>query len=260
MFFISSQNHLKIKSLKKPLVFLLVLTVIQFSVTGISTGNYNIPTDAGRPEGKDTTIASPSYLIVKINPYQYVLSEIPVSIEYLSGNNQSIQVQLGFIIPKSRDFFAESFFEMNGDNGTASPEGIFSYRNTPFLNNGFSLKIEFKNYHDRYYFAPQVMIKHYSYSHLTFPVFSGSITVDQEESRIANVAGLGCILGQQRSDGNLTYEWYTGAGIRFRSMNTNVHQIYLPTGYKTVNKFYPKASIYPFINLGIRIGFRFKVG
>jgi hypothetical protein len=209
------------------------------------------------PVVRDSASREKTHFVLKVNPYQYVLCEIPVSLEVQPNDKISLQFQYGYIFPKGQNYFAEAFFETTGTNGSAPTDGIFSYRNSPFINNGFSCKFEIRNNLRRFHMAPQIMIKHYYFSHKYFPIYGGGVTLPREESRKSTVVGLGIMIGRQYYSGILAYEWYTGIGIRAKGMTSTIHKVVYPTGQtRIINTTETDSSFYPFFNLGARIGIR----
>jgi hypothetical protein len=194
--------------------------------------------------------------IIKLNLLQALFSEIPVSFEYFQNVNKSTQFQVGFIFPYSKQP-AGKLFETMGANGTASDKGLFSYRISPYNNYGLSFKTEFRKYRRYLYYGPQIMYKFCFYKEATFPVYGSGITRDQTESKFSNVFGLGYVLGWQFYTGRFVFDMYGCVGLRGRSMSVKILKIAdpprpdkYPDTKENINSFYP------FINTGLRIGFK----
>ena len=207
----------------------------------------------------DTIEGRISFAIIKINPFQIILSEIPVSFEYDLPHERSLQFQIGYIFPYIKESVFMKLFESSGRNGDATSEGLFSYRKSPFNNNGLSFKLEYRKYGKNLYYASQLMYKYCFYKKTTFPVFGGGVTLNQTESKYSNIFGLGFIMGKQYDKGDYVLDWYGGIGLRLRSMSVTILEIQNPA--YTTYTVYPNTqenitSFYPFINFGLRIGIR----
>jgi hypothetical protein len=197
------------------------------------------------------------FLAIKFNTLQVLYSEAQFSLELFGNRNMSSQLQVGFIFPMRPGFFLKQFFESYGPNATATSNGIFSYRNSPFNNHGISLKYELRRYGNEFYYAPQFMFKHVWYDEEIFNIWQGSRAVRQTESKSSQVLGLGLMIGKQICYRRQVTDWYGGIGIRVRNTISTVLRISDP-GYSG-SVYYPDSheshfSIYPVINLGFRIG------
>jgi hypothetical protein len=206
----------------------------------------------------DSTGNQGKFKIIKINPFQTLFCEIPVSFEAFHKVDKSIQFQLGFIFPIDEHSIG-LLFESMGTNGTATNKGPFSYRTSPYNNSGLSFKIEFRKYRRSFYSAPQLMYKYCFYKETSFPVFSGNITRYQTESKFSNIFGFGFIIGRQSNNHNLVFDWYGGVGLRQRFMSVKIIKIENPA--YNAGTVYPNRkeninSFYPFINIGLRIGIK----
>jgi hypothetical protein len=204
----------------------------------------------------DSIINQRHFGIIKINPLQTFFCEIPVSFETFRKGNRSTQFQIGFLFP-FKEHYIGKLFESMGANGTASTQGLFSYRKSPFNNHGLSFKIEFRKYGRYLYYAPQLMYKFCFYKDVTFPVFESFRTIDQTESKFSNIFGSGLIIGRQSNKHNLIFDWYAGAGLRLRSISVRILKI--EDSPRPV--LYPDSkeicySFYPFINIGLRLGIK----
>jgi hypothetical protein len=205
----------------------------------------------------DTILGDVSFGSIKFNPIQLIFNEIPVSLEIDLPHDNSMQFQLGFIYPSSQNSGLRKVFESMGPNGDATSDGLFSYRKSPYNNYGLSFKLEFRSYGKTLYFGPQFMYKYCFYKEATFPIFNGSITRDITESKYSNILGFGFIFGRQSDNGELVYDWYGGLGFRIRLMSVTTVKIVdspRPVSYPDTSEDF--TSFYPFINLGVRIGFK----
>jgi hypothetical protein len=233
---------------------LLVAFILLFSFGHKSLGNSNTESSAKEFNvNPDTIPADVSFGTIKINPFQLLFSEFPVSFEMDLPRDRSVQFQVGYIFPIE----SIKIFEQNGTNADASSEGLFSYRNSPYNNHGVSFKFEFRKYGKRSYYGPQLMYKYCFYKASVFPVYEGGVTVNQTESKFSNIFGFGFIFGQQNDNGDLVLDWYGGIGMRVRSMAVTVLMIENPAYRQGTT--YPDShetfiSGYPFINFGLRIG------
>jgi len=196
--------------------------------------------------------------VLKINPIQLLFNEIPVSFEFFLPQERSVQFQVGYIFPTKNN---SGLFESNGMNGDASNKGLFSYRNSPFNNHGISVKFEFRKYRKYFYHGPQFMFKHCYYKNAVFAVYGGGITLNQTEDKSSTIVGFGYAIGRQSDDKNIVFDWYAAFGLRMRVMSVKILEIENPAYLKGTS--YPNTtddftSVYPFLNLGLRIGFRFQ--
>jgi hypothetical protein len=199
------------------------------------------------------------YRILKINPSQILFSEIPVSFEVLYKQKNSVQFQLGFIFPLYQGSIPRNFFESQGRNGDATSDGLFSYRTSPFNNYGLSFKLELRAYGRFLYYAPQFTQKYCFYKEAKFPIYEVNKTIDQTESKFSNIFGLGIMIGRQSYYSNFVVDRYVGVGVRVRFMSVNVLKIEdYPRPVKYPNTKESFESVYPFINMGIRVGIKFK--
>ena len=200
-----------------------------------------------------------SFVNIKINPIQLLFSEIPVAFEIFLPKDRSLQLQLGFIFPQNESSGLRKFFESSGTNGDASSEGLVSYRTSPFNNYGFSVKFEIRKYGKSLYFGPQFMYKSCFYRKTVFPVYGGNITLNQTENKTTNILGIGFVTGLQTDNNEFVFDWYAAFGFRVRAMSVTVLKIENPAYKKGTS--YPNSTedffnFYPFINLGVRIGFQ----
>lgn len=194
---------------------------------------------------------------IKVNILQVLFSEVPFSMELFLKNDLSIQLQAGIIFPLESESFLEQFFRSSGTNSTASDKGLLSYRKSPYNTHGMSFKAEFRKYRNAYYYAPQVMYKTSRYDGSVFHVFRDNRVVEQTESKSTRVIGIGLMAGRQTYFMKQATDWYLGVGMRARYISANILSIRDPkepqgilhTAYSD-NSF----KIYPFINMGFRIG------
>lgn len=196
--------------------------------------------------------------VLKINPIQYLFSEIPVSFEFfLPKERSSVQLQIGYIFSLGQ----KAPFQNMGPEGEATDEGLFSYRISPYNNHGINVKIELRKYGKHLYYGPQLMYKNCFYKNLGFDISGGMISKRQTENKFSNIIGLGFVIGRQTEDAKICFDWYAAFGLRVRSISVTVLKVVyydarLTTSYP--NESENISSVYPFLNLGVRIGFRFQ--
>ncbi|HEX2921050.1 MAG TPA: hypothetical protein VHO50_07790 [Bacteroidales bacterium] len=195
-------------------------------------------------------------VIIKCSTLQVLFSEAPFSIEIFRKNDISHQFQVGIIFPLEDDSFLQDLFRTSGENSTASENGIFSYRNSPYNNHGLSLKYELRKYSENFYYAPQAMFKYCGYEEGVFRVYNNGKPEEIKESKFSRVIGLGIMAGRQTYFREQALDWYFGIGIRARRMSIRqTNPEYTKTtpdkGYDSSEE---KFSLYPFVNLGFRIG------
>jgi hypothetical protein len=203
----------------------------------------------------DSIVGEKPYRIIKINPFQVFFSEIPVSYEIFLHKKLSLQFQLGYIFPLNKKSH-RGLFESMGTEGEATTEGFFSYRRSPYNNHGLSSKIEIREYGRHTYFAQQLMYKHCFYKESTFTISEGGTSRDQTESKFSNIVGFGLIVGTQSYAGNFVFDWYGGVGLRNRFMSVHILKIEYTRSTQYPDKWEYFNSVYPFINLGLRIGIK----
>lgn len=194
---------------------------------------------------------------LKVNTLQVLFSEVPFSLEIFFRTDLSIQIQAGIIFPLESESFLENFFRSSGVNSTASDKGFISYRKSPYNNHGISYKAELRKYGNEYYYAPQIMYKVCRYDDAVFNVFSDNHVIEQTESKFTRVVGLGLIAGRQTYFMKQATDWYLGVGIRARHISTTVQSITdpkEPSGLRYSNHSENSFTVYPFVNLGFRIG------
>ena len=246
--------------MKKQVELLLIVTLLLFSrsrcsgTSLIGKTNNELSSDFN----SDSIPGRITYGIIKFNPVQSLFGEIPISFELICPKESSIQFQVGLIFPFNKESGARKIFESNGTNADASSKGLLSYRNSPYNSFGLSFKIEFRKYGRYFYHGPQFMYKNSFYKNATFAVFGTGITLDQTESKFSNIFGFGYILGRQSDGNNIVFDWYGCIGFRYRTMSVNVIKIRYPQTIQYPNTTESKNSFYPFINLGVRIGFKLK--
>ena len=241
-----------------------------FSINNDST----ILNELYRSSNTDSIPGKRAFGTLKINPLQFLYSEIPVSFEIYRLPNLSLQIQIGYIFP-ARNSTRGKFFESWGTEGTAKSEGLISYRKSPYNNDGgINFKIEFRKYkhflssdrnkpYSSSYFAPQLMYKYSYYHNLTFTkkdgTGGGDFTYYQRESKNSHVFGFGLMFGYQSCYGKFVTDLYGGFGLRIRVINAKIHEIseyWDRPGYPLYpNTIESDVSFYPFINIGIRMGF-----
>jgi hypothetical protein len=193
-------------------------------------------------------------MTLKASTLQVLFSEAPFIIEIFGRNGISHQFQTGIIFPLKEDSFLEDFFESSGKNATASPDGLMSYRNSPYNTHGMSFKYELRKYGRKFYFAPQAMYKYNFYDDYDFRIMQDDRTFVQTESKRSNIFGIGLMAGRQTYFMRHVTDWYAGVGFRARKMSYNVQEVhnarYSQPGYSG-----EKFSVYPVFNFGLRTGF-----
>jgi hypothetical protein len=194
---------------------------------------------------------------IKVSTLQVLFSEAPFTFEYFVRDDLSFQFQAGIIFPLEYDSFPEKLFRTSGVNSTASSKGLFSYRNSPYNNNGLSFKIEIRKYLNEFYYAPQLMYKFCGYDQVDFPVYIQDRTMWQTESRRSRIAGVGLMIGKQAYFMKQVTDFYIGAGVRYRNSESTIIRI---TDRRNFDKsLYPGGKeisnrVYPFFNAGFRLG------
>jgi hypothetical protein len=159
-----------------------------------------------------------------------------------------------------------------GEEGMATDKGPFSYRRSPFNNDaGINLKMEIRFYsreinspqttdHKKsFYYAPQLTYKYCFYKDQTFALHYNGFSHYQTESKYSHIMGIGIMIGKQSLNHCLITDWYCGLGLRFRTMSVTIHEINNPYGATVYpNTMNNVVSFYPFVNLGLRMGFVLK--
>lgn len=259
-----SQNHVNSRFIMRPLIMLWVSVLIT-----IYQNTYASHPSAGNPsdsidiytssELNTNPFTGKTYFgTIKVNTLQVLFSEVPFSIEFFLRNDLSIQVQAGIIFPLERESFLEQFFRSSGVNATASDKGFISYRKSPYNNHGMSYKAELRRYRSGYYYAPQLMYKACRYDDAAFHIFRDNRVVEQTESKSTRILGLGVMAGRQTYFMKQATDWYVGIGMRARYITATVQSIRDPKETSAIvnpNESDSSFKIYPFINLGFRIGF-----
>jgi hypothetical protein len=260
--------------MKTPL-FIIGFLCISLECFGIDNGSI-IFNELYGCSNADTISEKRAFGTLKLNPIQILTSEIPVSFEIYRPGQVSLQIQIGFIFSARKSPMGQ-FFESWGTEGTAKSDGLISYRKSPYNNDGgINLKIEFRKYkhslgsrrqpYSSAYFAPQLMYKYTFYNHLTFTkkdgTGGGDFTYYQTESKNSHLFGFGLMFGHQSCSGKFVTDIYTGFGLRIRVITATIHEIseyWNRPGYPIYpNTVESGISIYPFINLGLRMGFELK--
>lgn len=245
--------------MKKQVILIFVaLLLFSFSNSGFGvTLKSTVINDLNNGE-TDSIQNQRNFRILKVNPFQTLFCEIPVSFEAFYKQKSSIQFQLGFIFPLPEKSELREFLVGLGHNYSDYNSEKYFYRRNPYCNHGLSFKIEFRKYVRHFYYAPQLMYKFCFYKEATFPVYSNSITVNQTESKFSNIFGLGFIIGHQSCYRNLVIDMFGGVGLRQRYMSVTVIKIQNPWHNTEI---YPNTkenfdSFYPFVNFGYRFGFK----
>jgi hypothetical protein len=218
----------------------------------------------------DSIYAKRSFGTLKIDPLQVILScEIPASLELYLSNRLSLNLQVGYVFPARKNAMRRGIYESYGENGNATTEGFFYYRNCPYNNDGgIDIKSELRIYtqsistsqgfpHKSAYFGLQFMYKYCYYDYLS--VYLGSpYSYQQTESKKSNILGFALICGKQKYKNRfLVTDLYGGIGIKSSGINYTI--IYAPpyTKYHSGQTGYEKIpSLY--LSFGLRIGFQLK--
>jgi hypothetical protein len=207
----------------------------------------------------DTIKRENPFLAIKINPFQFVFNEIPVSIEYIFNQKSSLQFQVGYIFPSARGSFPRKLFEEIGTGGTTTDIHVLNYRRSPYNNHGLSFKLELRGTGKNLYYAPQIMYKHTYYNEEIFQIFS-SVPLNQTESKTSDIFGFGFMMGRQSYEEFLVFEWYGGFGLRINFTSFTVLKVENPytPGHPLSSE--PRNEdlmwVYPFLNFGLRVGIK----
>jgi len=259
--------------MKAPL-FIIAFLCIYSECFGINNGSILLNEKYGCSY-TDSIAEKRAFGTLKINPIQPVFSEVPVSFEIYRTPKRSLQFQVGFIFPRRNSWINKNAFVSNGEEGMATDKGLFSYRRSPFNNDfGINLKTEFRIYsreinspqtttHKKsFYYAPQLTYKFCYYKDQTFAMHYNGFSHYQTESKYSHILGIGIMIGIQSYNHSLITDWYAGLGFRYRAMSVIIHEIYSLYGGR-ITTDYPNTtsdavSFYPFVNLGLRMGFELK--
>jgi hypothetical protein len=238
--------------MKKKVIFLIVVLYLSnklaFGLNSLESASDSIP-------------GTVTFAVLKVNPIQFLFNEIPVSFELFLHHERSVQFQVGYIFPSDRNSASRKLFESNGTNADASSEGLLSYRQSPFNNHGVSVKVEFRKYGNYFYHGSQLMYKNCFYKNEVFDVYGPGITLNQSENKFSNIFGIGYVIGRQSDEKNVILDWYAAFGFRVRFMSVTTLKVEnpaFPKGTSYPNSIENFTSVYPFLNLGFRIGFRLQ--
>ena len=196
-------------------------------------------------------IQNSSLRVLKYNPIQIALGEIPVSWEVFKGGEKSIQFQIGILIPVLRSA-SGSFFP-------SPTTHLISIRTMPYYSYGISSKIELRQYKEKSYFAIQGMYKYSAYNNVSFTIWDSNPiyeSFDQIESKSSHIIGLGFMIGRQVYYERSVIDKYMGFGVRLRIFDgvIKAQEFGSPAGRIEMNQHFNYSSIYPFVNFGIRFG------
>jgi hypothetical protein len=259
--------------MKTPL-FIIAFLCIYLECFGINNGSLLLNELYGS-SNSDSIPARRAFATLKINPFQPIFSEIPVSFEIYRTPRRSLQFQVGFIFPRRKSWMNQNTFTSNGEEGMATDKGLFSYRRSPFNNDfGINLKTEFRiysreinspqttNHKKSFYYAPQLTYKFCFYKDQTFALHYNGFSHYRTESKYSHILGTGIMIGIQSYNHSLITDWYAGLGFRSRATSVMIHEIYSPYPLPGTT-IYPNTtnndiSFYPFVNLGVRLGFVLK--
>ena len=236
------------------LVTVFIIEVMLLFLANNSLGKTNGLKDDKGSDNKetDTLKAKVGFGTFKINTVPFLFDEIPVSFEVFLRERHSIQLQIGYIFPKeenSMSLFQQGIHEVCN--------GILGHRMSPYLNYGLSMKLEFRKYRNFFYYGPQVMYKHTYYHQKMFPVEEQHRTMDQTESKVSNIIGAGYAIGWQFYAWRITFDCFSTAGLKLHIMDVTILQKqYFNFINEYPNEKSSKTMLYPFINIGIRLGIK----
>jgi hypothetical protein len=217
---------------------------------------------------------------IKINPIKFFFNEISVSHEQfkkITGIRPSASDLTGIdsIIYKRKteqissvNYILGIVFPSNTDHAVAYKQDIHNAcikelgdaGLSPFINWGLSTKFEFRRYRNTFYYGPQFMEKFVFYPKTTVDNLSGTEMdgLVRLQSGYANVLGFGYFIGWQTEKKGFVTDLFLGAGCRLRLA---VRKIYEEQNYLGPNVIFPEPKtenlnrLYPFLNLGVRLGF-----
>jgi hypothetical protein len=232
------------------LIFLFCKINLCYSQRGSDRGGLYYRTFA------DTIKKENPFLTLKINPIQFTFNEIPVSVEIVFNQKSSLQFQVGYIFPSASGSFLRKLFEEIGTGGTTTDMHVLNHLRSPYNSHGLSFKLELRSTGKNLYYAPQFMYKHCYYNDENFLIFSGQVALNKTESKNANIFGFGLMIGRQSYEELLVLDWYGGLGLRINSTTVSDIKITPPVGPSIYWSNEDKFWIYPYLNLGMRVGIK----
>jgi hypothetical protein len=229
------------------LIFLFIWVPVKCNCSGFTFDLYQTDTIIQK-------IQNSSLRVLKFNPVQLAFGELPVSLEVFKVKKESIQFQIGILIPFFRELPA-----IVGSMLPPPSSQLISCRTVPYLSNGISSKIELRKYGKKNYFALQFMYKYSAYTNLPFTIWkeeAGYETHEQIESKSSHIIGLGFMMGRQVYKDSFVIDRYWGFGLRLRMTNGVITAMEYPNplGRIEMNKPFNYRSVYPFLNFGRRFG------
>lgn len=217
---------------------------------------------------------------IKLDPLKIFFNEISVSYEHFNKSAGIVSpasdlTGLDSIIYKRK---AEQISSMNYIFGFIFPSDInnaVQYKQnihdacierfgdagmSPYINWGLSFKFEYRRYRNNFYYGPQLIEKFVFYPK-TIVEYKSDTEIDsliRLQSGYANILGLGYFIGWQIEKKGFVADFYLGVSGRMRLA---VRKIYEEQNYMGPNVIFPEPKtenlnrFYPFLNLGIRLGF-----
>jgi hypothetical protein len=217
---------------------------------------------------------------IKLDPLKIFFNEISLSYEHFRSSSRiepsaSVRNEIDSIIYKKKAerissmnyilgfYFASDFInavQYKQDINYAFIERFEDIGLSPFINWGASVKLEYRRYRNAFYYGPRIMEKFVFYNKQYIddqpgPELEGLIRL---QSGHANIIGLGCSVGTQMEKKWFAADFYLAADVRMRIALRKIYQEQNDTG---PNIIYPEPKtehlnrFYPFISLGIRLGY-----
>jgi len=217
---------------------------------------------------------------IKIDPLKIFFNEISVSYEHFNKNKEieasaSSASQLDSIINIRK---AQQISSLNYIVGFCFPSDFVNavqYKQdinyfcidrfediglSPYINWGASVQFEFRRYRNRFYYGPHIMEKFVFYNKQYIDDQPGEELegLIRLQSGYANIIAIGYTIGSQIETKGFVTDFYVGVSGRMRLA---VCKIYEEQNNMGPNVIFPDPitenlnRFYPFLNLGIRLGF-----